>query len=105
MRISLLFASLLAAASFHAFADRASPRQKASIESTRVHGLVVQLREAPTHGAMARERALSTAGNTAPLADRERARWQRAMGALPPLQLVERRAVGESALALRFHYQ
>lgn len=102
MRISLLFASLLAAASFHAFADRASPRQKASIESTRVHGLVVQLREAPTHGAMARERALSTAGNTAPLADRERARWQRAMGALPPLQLVERRAVGESALALRF---
>ena len=67
-----------------------------------MHGLVVQLREAPTHGAMARERGLSTAGNTAPLADRERARWQRVLGALPPLQLVERRAVGESAQALRF---
>lgn len=67
-----------------------------------MHGLVVQLREAPTHGAMARERGQSAGGNAAPLADRERARWQRVLATLPPLQMVERRAVGESAQALRF---
>jgi serine protease len=102
MRISLLIASLLAAASFNALADRASPRQRPALEATQVHGLVVQLREAPTHGAMARERGQAASGSTAPLADRERLRWQRVLSTLPPLQLAERRAVGESAQALRF---
>ena len=102
MRISHFIASLLAAASLNVLAGPASPRSRPVSDNAPVHSLIVQLREAPTHGAMAREHGQGASGHTAPLADRERARWQRVLAKLPPMQLAGRRAVGESAQALRF---
>ncbi len=76
-----------------------------------VYGLIVQLRDAPSHVALARERALATGGSTAPaLEDR---RWQavlthlRADAALARelprgVQIARRDPVGASAQVLRF---
>jgi serine protease len=102
MHISQLLAGLLAAASWHVFAAGPVARSMPRSDAAPVHGLIVQLREAPTHGAIAREHGQAASGREAPLAAREGARWQRVLAALPPTQLVERRAVGESAQALRF---
>ena len=52
--------------------SRAAPRSAAAPAS--VHGLIVQLRDAPSHAVLAREQALAS-GNAA--AARESARWQR----------------------------
>ncbi len=62
-----------------------------------VRGLIVQLRDAPSHATLARERAQGGAAAAA-----EQVRWQRMVSALPSLRVVERRAVGASAQVLRF---
>jgi serine protease len=86
-------ASLLAPASSHA-----APRDDAG-----VHGLIVQLRDAPSHEAVARERAQRLNAESAEREAREQARWQRVVASLPASSRVtERRAVGESAQLLRF---
>jgi serine protease len=66
-----------------------------------VDGLIVQLRDAPTHVGLARERAQAT--GTATIALQEGARWQRLLTAVAPdMRLRERRAVLASAQQLRF---
>ena len=66
-----------------------------------VHGLIVQLREAPTHAALARERGLG-APDGERVHQREQARWQGVLGAMPSVRVAGRRAVGESAQLMRF---
>lgn len=66
-----------------------------------VNGLIVQLRDAPTHAGMARERALGMP-DAVRAHEREHARWQAVMAAMPPRHVAERRAVGESAQLMRF---
>jgi serine protease len=71
-----------------------------------VRGLVVQLRDAPSHASLVRERgarALELAADASlPRAAREAARWQRVLAAQPSLRLASRRASGLSAQSLRF---
>ena len=69
-----------------------------------VRGLIVQLRDAPSHGSVARERAQALAQGAGSAAEgREQARWLRlAAAAFPSLRVAERRAVGASAQLLRF---
>lgn len=63
--------------------------------------LLVQLRDAPAHGALVRERA-QHAGTEAALATREAQRWQRVLDAAgPDLKLASRRAFGARAHSLR----
>jgi serine protease len=65
-----------------------------------VDGLIVQLRDAPTHVGLARERALATGATT--IASQEGARWQRLLtAAAPEMRVRERRAVLASAQRLR----
>jgi serine protease len=99
MKISHLIGGLLGAA---LLALAVPLPALAATDSPMVNGLIVQLSEAPTHGAMAREHGEGASGLASPLADRERARWQRVLAKLPAMQLAERRAVGESAQALHF---
>jgi serine protease len=101
MNISHLLAALLAVTSCNVLADGSAPRPESRSEATHVHGLIVQLRESPTHAALARERALGTTEG-ARSHEREHARWQSVQAAMPPLQITERRAVGESAQLMRF---
>jgi serine protease len=101
MHISQLFAGLLAATSIHALAAAPVARSVPRTEATHVNGLIVQLRESPTHAALARERA-SSAGDAERSHEREQARWQKVQAAMPPLHIIERRAVGESAQLMRF---
>jgi serine protease len=101
MHMSQLLAGLLAAASFTALGAGPAPRAVPRSEATHVNGLIVQLRESPTHAALARERA-SSAGEGKHSHEREQARWQKVQAAMPPLQITERRAVGESAQLMRF---
>jgi len=67
--------------------------------STQVDGLIVQLREAPSHVSLARERAQ---GAGATLAVRDGERWQRVLAAAPEMQVRERHPVLASAQKLRF---
>lgn len=75
-----------------------------SSEAPHVRGLLVQLRDAPTHASLLRERAERAAALAAaePLAARETGRWQRLVAAEPSLRGAARRAVGASAQVLRF---
>jgi serine protease len=66
-----------------------------------VHSLLVQLRDAPSHATLARERDRRAAAD-APLAARESLRWQRVLEAAGPQLVVgARRAVGGAAQSLR----
>ncbi len=70
-----------------------------------VNGLIVQLRDAPSHAALGRARALAATGDARShelQPEREHARWQQVMTALPSLRITERRAVGASAQLMRF---
>ncbi len=71
-----------------------------------VHGLIVQLRDAPTHAVLAREHAqAASAGAAGPLKGREHGRWRDVVAAMPAHsagRVTERRAVGESAQLVRF---
>lgn len=79
---------------------------QAAPEVPPVRGLIVQLRDAPTHASLVRERserATALAADTAlPLAARESARWQRVLAAEPSLRGAARRAHSASAQVLRF---
>ena len=70
--IYLVAMALGASAGLSSAQTRAAPRSAAAPAS--VHGLIVQLRDAPSHAMLAREQALAS-GNTT--AARETARWQR----------------------------
>ena len=74
---------------------------KAATEAPMVNGLIVQLRDAPSHVALARERALGAAEGVR-MHEREHARWQDMIKSMPPLRIAERRAVGASAQLMRF---
>jgi serine protease len=63
------------------------------------NGVIVQLRNAPTHAELMRERAQSAKPEFAP---REHGRWRDLEAALPAMRVAERRAVGASAQLLRF---
>jgi serine protease len=69
-------------------------------------GLIVQLRDAPTHASMVLERreraAALSARSESPLATRESARWQRVLAAEPSMRIASRRAHSASAQVLRF---
>lgn len=71
-----------------------------------VNGLIVQLRDAPSHADMGRARALAAlqADGAQPdqLHRREHARWQSVVATMPSLRIAERRAVGRSAQLMRF---
>lgn len=71
-----------------------------------VRGLIVQLRDAPTHASLVHERTERAAAlsdhSELPLAARESGRWQRLVAAEPSLRGAARRAVGVRAEALRF---
>jgi serine protease len=73
-----------------------------------VHGLIVQLRDAPSHAALAHERAQTRAlgqashGDAGVAAAHQQGRWKRVMASMPALRIATRRAVGESAQLLRF---
>lgn len=73
----------------------------AANDAPMVNGLIVQLRDAPSHVALGRERA-SAAADGAPTQLREQARWKSVVSAMPSLRIAERRAVGESAQLMRF---
>ena len=73
----------------------------AATDAPMVNGLIVQLREAPSHAALARERALGIADG-ARTHEREHARWQDVIRAMPSMRIAEQRAVGESAQLMRF---
>jgi serine protease len=72
-----------------------------------VRGLIVQLRDAPSHAELARERALAaTPHGTGSRGAREQARWHgvltRVQARSPGLHVNERRAVGAAAQLMRF---
>jgi serine protease len=73
----------------------------AATDAPMVNGLIVQLRDAPSHVALGRERSLAAADG-APTQLREQARWKSVVSAMPSLRIAERRAVGESAQLMRF---
>jgi serine protease len=100
MHLSRLLAALLAAISLNVFAEGPTARSMPRSEATHVHGLIVQLRDSPTHAALAREQA--SAADGARSHEREQARWQSVQAAMPPLHITGRRAVGESAQLMRF---
>jgi serine protease len=85
----------------------AAPLPATAAEATpMVNGLIVQLRDAPTHAVMARERALSAGQSAAGHVEgREHGRWRDLVAAMPALsagRVTERHAVGESAQLMRF---
>jgi serine protease len=78
---------------------------QAALEAPPVRGLIVQLRDAPTHASLVRERqerATALADTALPLAARESQRWQRVLAAEPSLRAAARRAHSASAQVLRF---
>ncbi len=86
-------------AAFAAGAAQAAPDLPA------VRGLIVQLRDAPTHASLVQERgdrATALSAAELPLAAREAARWQRVLAAEPAMRIASRRANGASAQVLRF---
>lgn len=84
----------------------AATAAQASPDSASVRGLMVELRGAPTHASLLRERgARATAPEAAgglPLAAHEAARWQQVLASEPSLRLSSRRAAAASAQVLRF---
>jgi serine protease len=91
--IRLLRAAALAALALIAVLPAAHAAQP-----ERVGGLIVQLRDAPTHSQLMRERAHGRAEAHAS----ESARWQRVLAAMPGLRLSAREAALASAQRLRF---
>jgi serine protease len=72
---ALLLCSVAATAAVNA---RTPPPAAAALEAGSVNGLIVQLRDAPSHVELARERAQARArGAAAPASERDSARWQR----------------------------
>ncbi len=98
MQISHSIGGLLCSA---LLASAVSISALAATDARRVNGLIVQLREAPSHAVLMRERALGTSAGTR-THEREHARWQDVVRAMPALRISERRAVGESAQLMRF---
>ena len=98
MQIPQLIGGLLGAALLALAAP--SPALAAN-DAPMANGLIVQLREAPSHAALARERTLGVAEGVRSN-ERELARWQEVIRAMPPFRIAERRAVGESAQLMRF---
>jgi serine protease len=80
-------------------AAAAAPSSWAAQPPPMVNGVIVQLRDAPTHAELMRERAQAATPTAAP---REQARWRDLVAALPAMRVAERRAVGASAQLLRF---
>ncbi len=79
----------------------------AAPDAPAVRGLIVQLRDAPTHASLLQERApraaaLAADATTLPLAARESARWQRVVATEPSMRIASRRAHSASAQVLRF---
>jgi serine protease len=101
-RLSARVACLVAALALFG----ASARALAADDDAPVRGLVVQLRDAPAHGALVRDGAraqrLSAAAQSATLADAERARWHGVLARVPALRLASQAARGASARVLRF---
>jgi serine protease len=79
-----------------------APSSAATSDGARpVTTLLLQLRDAPSHAALARERAHHAGGN-APLATREAQRWQRVLDAAgPELKLASRRDFAAGAHSLK----
>ncbi len=112
LRRGALFAAALVLSGFVAAQTRGAARSTARASPEVVNGLIVQLRDAPTHAELARERAQSHDA-AAPASAREGGRWQRLVGDLradaalvrevPALAQAPRRdPVGASAQVLRF---
>jgi serine protease len=86
----------------------AAPLPATAAEATpMVNGLIVQLRDAPSHAALhaSRERAQALSAQEphgTQMHAREQARWQGVVAAMPSLRVAERHAVGESAQLMRF---
>jgi serine protease len=109
-QLVVLFGAGVALAIFAASAS-AAKRGVHTATAAPVHGLIVQLRDAPSHVELAREQALAL-GEAAPV--RERARWRRLMAELRADDAVlrelprwakvqpRRDPVGASAQVLRF---
>ncbi len=101
-RAGLAAAALLAGAA----AAAAPPARTHGAAAESVHGLIVQLRDAPTHAALAREHALAASADAdGHLKGREHGRWRDVVAAMPAHsagRVTERRAVGESAQLMRF---
>jgi serine protease len=112
LRRGALFAVALALSGFVAAQPRGPARGTAPAAAAMVNGLIVELRDAPTHVELARERAQAR-GAAAPAAAREGGRWQRLENDLradaalvrevPALAQAPRRdPVGARAQVLRF---
>ena len=76
LRRGALFAVALALSGFVAAQPRGPARGAAPAAAAIVNGLIVELRDAPTHLELARERAQAR-GAAAPAGAREGGRWQR----------------------------
>lgn len=97
-------AGLVACAAFGALAQ-SQAAAAAPGSAAPVRGLIVQLRDAPSHGALARERHGQPPGvgaDALPLAAREAGRWRSVLDAAPQMRLAGRRAAGASAQVLQF---
>ncbi len=90
---------LMSAAAVAVIAAAAAPPSWAAQTAPMVNGVIVQLRDAPTHAELMRERAQAATPAAAP---REQARWRDVVAAMPAMRVAERRAVGASAQLLRF---
>ncbi len=112
LRRGALFAVALALSGFVAAQPRGPARGAAPAAAAMVNGLIVELRDAPTHVELARERAQAR-GAAAPAGAREGGRWQRLVSDLradaalvrevPALAQAPRRdPVGARAQVLRF---
>ena len=112
LRRGALFAVALALSGFVVAQPRGLARSAAPAAAAMVNGLIVELRDAPTHVELARERAQAR-GAPAPASAREGGRWQRLVSDLradaalvrevPALAQVPRRdPVGARAQVLRF---
>ncbi len=84
-----------------------APSSSHAAQERAVHGLIVQLRDAPSHAELAHQRAQARAPGQAgagAAVEKEQARWKRVMDTTPALRIAARRAVGESAQVLRFEH-
>ena len=116
LRLGALFALALVTCGPVAAQPRASARATTAPDMAVVHGLIVQLRDAPSHVELAREQALARAGGaaaSASVSERESARWRHLLAdvqgdaslrrEVPALaQATRRDPVGARAQVLRF---
>ena len=116
LRLGALFALALVTCGPVAAQPRASARATTAPDMPVVHGLIVQLRDAPSHVELAREQALARAGGaaaSASVSERESARWRHLLAdvqgdaslrrEVPALaQATRRDPVGARAQVLRF---